>query len=388
MADKNDGGDKTEQPTTKKLRDARKKGQVPKSRDVSSTAALLAWFLIAALATAYAAAQLTGLIEAALLAVRQPFALAAPALGAHALHALVALSAAVLLPVAAVGVLAEYLQAGPVFSLERIKPKLENMNPVEGAKRMFSMDNVVELIKAAAKTAALLLIGWLVVRSLLPALALLPGARRPEVVGAALWAAAKPVLVWTIALFALLSFIDAVYQRWSFTKKMRMSLRDIRQEMKDDEGDPYIKAQRRQAHEEWSQRNAAQAARGANALIVNPTHVAIAIDYDRETCPVPTIAAKGEEHVARAMREAAEEAGVPIVRNVPLARDLLARAEVGELIPADLFDVIAEVVLWAREVRDELKREGPQGVDEPSARRRAVPGEDLTRYPERADERE
>ncbi|HUG22594.1 type III secretion system export apparatus subunit SctU [Piscinibacter sp.] len=382
MADKNDGGDKTEQPTTKKLRDARKKGQVPKSRDVSSTAALLAWFLIAALATAYAAAQLTGLIEAALLAARQPFALAAPALGAHALHALVALSAAVLLPVAAVGVLAEYLQAGPVFSLERIKPKLENMNPVEGAKRMFSMDNVVELIKAAAKTAALLLIGWLVVRSLLPALALLPGARRPELVGAALWAVAKPVLVWTIALFALLSFIDAVYQRWSFTKKMRMSRRDIRQEMKDDEGDPYIKAQRRQAHEEWSQRNAAQAARGANALIVNPTHVAIAIDYDRETCPVPTIAAKGEEHVARAMREAAEEAGVPIVRNVPLARDLLARAEVGELIPADLFDVIAEVVLWAREVRDELKREGPPGIDGPAPRRRAAPGEDLTRYPE------
>jgi len=382
MSDKNDGGDKTEQPTTKKLREARKKGQVPKSRDVSSTAALLAWFLIAALATGYAAAQLTGLVEAALQAAHQPFAIAAPALGAHALHALVALSAAVLLPVAAVGVLAEYLQAGPVFSLERIKPKLENMNPVEGAKRMFSMDNVIELVKAAAKTAALLLIGWYAVRSLLPALALLPGAQRPEVVGAALWAAAKPVLVWTIALFALLSLIDAVYQRWSFTKKMRMSLRDIRQEMKDDEGDPHIKAQRRQAHEEWSQRNASQAARGANVLVVNPTHVAIAIDYDREACPVPTIAAKGEEHVARAMREAAEEAGVPIVRNVPLARDLLARAEVGELIPADLFDVIAEVILWAREVRDELAREGAQAVEAASGKRRAAPGEDLTHYPE------
>jgi flagellar biosynthesis protein FlhB len=294
--------------------------------------------------------------------------------------------------VVAVGVLTEYLQTGPVFTFERLTPKLDNMNPVEGVKRMFSMDNLIEIAKAAAKTAALLTIGWLAISDLLPQIVHLPFAQRPEAVGSALWATARPVLVWTVALFALLSLLDMVYQRWSFTKKMRMSRRDIRQEMKDNEGDPYIKAQRRQTHEEWSQRNAQQAARGANALIVNPTHVAIAIDYDRETCPVPTIAAKGEDHVARAMREAAEEAGVPIVRNVPLARDLLARAEVGELIPADLFDVIAEVILWAREVRDEmasderssspsLRGPAPSGDPSAAARRRKPPGEDLSRYP-------
>jgi type III secretion system FlhB-like substrate exporter len=102
---------------------------------------------------------------------------------------------------------------------------------------------------------------------------------------------------------------------------------------------------------------------------------------------VPIIAAKGEDHVARAMREAAEEAGVPIVRNVPLARDLLARGEEGEIIPADLFDVIAEVILWAREVREEvdaLRSENPMERPEtpPSRRRMTAPGEDLTRYPE------
>src|SRR5207344_826158 len=104
-----------------------------------------------------------------------------------------------------------------------------------------------------------------------------------------------------------------------------------------------------------SQRQAEQSARNANVLVVNPTHIAIAIDYDREHCPVPTIAAKGEDEVARAMRQAAEDAGVPIVRNIPLARDLLKRSEVGEIIPADLFDVIAEVILWAREVRAEVE---------------------------------
>ena len=118
-------------------------------------------------------------------------------------------------------------------------------------------------------------------------------------------------------------------------------------------------------------------------LVVNPTHIAIAIDYDRETCPVPTIAAKGEDHVARAMREAAEEAGVPIVRNIPLARDMLARAEIGEIVPSDLFDIIAEVILWAREVREQVQaqREARFGQSSPlPAKRLAAPGEDLTHY--------
>jgi len=377
MAQDQDSGDKTEQPTPKKLQDARQKGQVPKSRDLTSTVTLAVGGVLALLASGYAAQQLAALMDTALTVAHRPFVQAAPALAQQALLTLLSLSAVVLLPMAAVGVLTEFLQAGPVFALERVKPKLEHMNPVEGVKRMFTLDALIELLKAVLKSAALLGITWLAVRSLLPELALLPQATAPGLLGSALWAATKPVLVWTLTLFALLALLDAVYQRWSFTKKMRMSRRDIRQEMKDAEGDPYVKQQRKQQHEEWSQRNAAAAARNANVLVVNPTHVAIAIDYDRETCPVPTIAAKGEDHVARAMREAAEEAGVPVVRNVPLARDLLARGELGELIPPDLFDVIADVVLWAREVRDEMAHA------ETPARRRPAPGLDLTRYADR-----
>ena len=380
MAQDNDSGDKTEQPTPKKLQDARKKGQVAKSKDVTSTVELFVWCALALLATGYTATQLGGLLESALKVAHQPFAIAAPRLIEQAVLALLLVSAVLTLPVIAVGLLAEYLQAGPVFALERVKPNLEHMNPVEGVKRMFTMDALVELLKAVGKSVALVLIGWLAVLSLLPQLALLPQSRRPEFLGSALMEATRPVLVWTVVLFTLIALLDAVYQRWSFTKRMRMSLRDIRQEMKDNEGDPYIKQQRRQQHEEWSQRNAVAAAGNANVLVVNPTHVAIAIDYDRQTCPVPTIAAKGEDEVARAMREAAEAAGVPVVRNVPLARDLLARGEIGELIPPDLFDVIAEVVLWAREVRDELDRPAARAAPEA---RRAAPGEDLTRYPDR-----
>jgi type III secretion protein U len=289
--------------------------------------------------------------------------------------------------VAAVGVLTDFLQIGPVLAFDKVTPDLSKLNPVEGAKRMFSMDNVIEVIKALIKTVLLFTVGWLLVKSALPQIVML--ARSAELsaqaISGMIWSLTVKLMAWTVALFALLSLLDAAYQRWSFTKKMRMSMRDIKQEMKESEGDPYIKGQRRQLAQEWSQRNATNAARNASALVVNPTHIAIAIDYDRELNPVPTIAAKGEDHVARAMRQAAEEAGVPIVRNIPLARDLLKRAEVGEIIPADLFDVIAEVILWAREVRAEVdaqRNNEAARADAAPRRRITAPGEDLTHYPE------
>ena len=120
-------------------------------------------------------------------------------------------------------------------------------------------------------------------------------------------------------------------------------------------------------------------------MVVNPTHVAIAIEYDREGRSVPVVSAKGEDEVARAMREAAEEAGVPIVRNVELARELLATTDTGAIVPGHLFDIVAEVILWAREVREELERQR-RGEPAPEAARRRlarVPGEDATRYPGR-----
>lgn len=393
MADKNDGGDKTEKPTPKRLDDARKKGDVAKSKDVTSTLTLVIWLALGALTIGYAGKRLAALYQSLFDTIGQGwlttgFAGAARSLGAQSAELAVMLVAMLLVPVAMVGLLADFLQAGPVLSFEKLKPKLDAMNPVEGVKKMFSLDNLIELVKNTAKAAILFVLGWLVVKSALPQLIGL--ARSPELpvqaIGALTWSLTVKLLAWTVAAFALVALLDAVWQRHSFVKKMMMSLRDIKQEMKDSEGDPYMKQRRRQAAQEWSQRNNAQAARNANVLVVNPTHVAIAIDYDAETCPVPTIAAKGEDHVARAMREAAEEAGVPIVRNIPLARDMLARAEVGEAVPSDLFDIIAEVILWAREVREQVQAQrdlldGKSIVPAPPPRI-VAPGEDLTHYPE------
>jgi type III secretion protein U len=384
-----DPGDKTEKPTPKRLQDARKKGDVVRSREITSTAGLVLWLGAGALGLTFSTIRLATLCESLLVTIghgwmHSGFAGAARSLGAQSAELALLLTAMLLIPAAAVGLLADFLQAGPVLAFDKVKPSLEHLNPVEGVKRMFSMDNLIEVLKALIKASLLFLLGWLLVRSALPDLVAL--ARSPslsaQAVGTLAWSLTFKLMIWTVALCGLVSILDIAWQRHSFMKKMRMSMRDIKQESKESEGDPHVKQQRRQVQHEWSQRNSEQAARNASVLVVNPTHVAIAIDYDREHNPVPSIAAKGEDHVALAMREAAEEAGVPIVRNIPLARDLLARGEVGEIVPSDLFDIIAEVILWANEAREQVEANRDQDLGALSRRRINAPGEDLTRYQE------
>jgi flagellar biosynthesis protein FlhB len=389
MSKQDDGADRTEKPTPKRLRDARKQGDVWKSREFTSTATLLVWLGASVMLVDFADRELRGLLQAVMAALGKTgadFDVTARDLGARAAAALLGATALALVPVCVAGALADFLQAGPVLAFEKVKPRMEHLDPVAGMKRMFSMDNLVEVSKALAKTAALLAIGRLVLRALLPRIAMLqPAAGRAAgaSLAQALWDASLRLGGAAVAAFVVLGALDMAWQRHSFMKKMRMSRRDIRREAKDNEGDPYIKAHRRQAHREWAQRHAAQAAREADVLVVNPTHVAIALEYDREGHAVPAVTAKGEDDDARAMREAAEEAGVPIVRNVELARELLAGTPEGASVPAHLFDIVAEVILWAREVRDEIERQrrGEAAPAAARARLARVPGEDATRYP-------
>jgi type III secretion YscU/HrpY family protein len=389
MADTDDSGDKTEQPTPKKLQDARKKGDISKSRDLTSTAGVLVILTLAAVALPWLGEQVAALVRASFDVMQEPFANAAPRLGRQALFTLLTVVVAVMVPMALVGVLVEFVQAGPVLSAEKLKPKAENLNPASGLKRMFSMNNLVELVKSICKTVVVAVIAWQAIKSVLPSLPLLVNGK-PEAVGSALWHTSWTLLAWTVGAFVLVSAAGLAWQRYSYMKKMRMSMRDIRQEVKDMEGDPYLKHQRKQLQHEWAQQGANQAAGNAFALVVNPTHVAIAIDYDRERCPVPMVTAKGEDDDALDMRQVAQQSGVPVLGNVELARRLLTDAETGELVPAELFDIIAAVVLWAQDVRHELAclRDGQANADadvdagqpRKARPRREPPGEDLTNY--------
>ncbi len=367
MAGKNDGGDKTEKPTPRRLQDARKKGDVPKSKDVTSTVGVVVWLVVLAFGGTYAGSKISSLFDSSFAAVAEgrSFDIALPALGWAAISTFLLLTAIALIPAAAIGTLSEFLQAGGVLSFEKLKPTLDKMNPVEGFKRMFSLDNLVELIKTVIKALLIVLVTWAVLQAALPDIvATLPVQAMPTYVGVGRDAAngalqltgdlAVQLFGWTLGVFLLVAVLDMSYQRYSYTKKLRMSLRDIRDEVKENEGDPHIRASRKQLHQEWANQNAIGAARNANVLIVNPTHLALALDYDPDGCPVPVLAAKGEGPLAQAMREAAEEAGVPIIRNVDVARRLYEHGTVEDVIPQDMFEAIAEIILWAKQERDAL----------------------------------
>lgn len=364
MGKGDDGGDKTELPTPKRLRDARNKGDVARSKELGAAIVSLAWLGLLVFAGGHVSSRIADLAELSLsLATADDFGAATTTLGWRAGELLVVATALLLVPVATIGLLTEFLQIGPIMTGDKLKPSLDKMNPVEGIKRMFGKDGLVELLKSLAKVAILVVITAMAVRAVLPELGgLIASAGWSPVDGAGPAAAAESLaltswitvrlLAWTVAAFLLVAALDRIHAQHSFIKKMKMSRRDVKQEHKNDEGDPNVKSHRRELHREWANGDPVGAARGASALLVNPTHIAVALEYDAESCPVPVVAAKGQGPLAAAMRGAAEENGVPVIRNVAAARALWARGEVGGIVPEDMFDAVAEVILWAKRARD------------------------------------
>lgn len=380
MADKNNGGSKTEKPTPKRIRDARKKGDVAKSKDLSSIFMMFYWIVVFWLATQFIGDNLMTLMESVLVSSGMDFYHSLHQLGWLAIKTFLIVSTATLIPAMVIGLLVSFLQTGPIFTIEKVKPKLENLNPVEGVKRMFSLDNLVEVFKSIAKAAILLFITWLVFKAMAPQIIKLLNAPS-NLFGEAIWQTAFKLCLWSSAVFVLVSFLDNAYQRYSFEKKLRMSLRDIKQELKDTEGDPHIKQQRQQLHQEWSQQSVIQATREANVLLVNPTHIAIALNYDGDNQPIPIVTARGKDELARDMRSAAEEYEIPILRNVEVARTLYRDTEDGDPIPQEFFDIIAEVLIWAREVKNHIQEQKYSSVNREEKQNYVPPGEDLTLYP-------
>lgn len=352
MAKNDDAGDRTEKPTPKRIKDARKDGTVAKSKELTSTLMVLVWVGLFWLLVPMVARRLSGLFRLAVGSLDQPFPQAAASVGWASVSVLLVVVAAFVACVVGVALVVEFLQAGPVFAPKKVKPDLSHLNPAEGFKRMFSMDNLVEVAKAVVKTAALAAIAVVVVKSQIGKLLSLPQGM-PGALLTAMWSSTVRVTVWVIGVFLVLSLLDLLYQRYSFTKKLRMSRRDIQQEMKDDSGDPHVRSRRKQLHQEWANQNVQQAVRQSSVVVTNPTHLAVALVYEPGETVVPLVTAKGEGHIAQLIRETAESAGVPIMRNVPLARGLHAKVDVDEFIPAEFFEAVAELLRWA----DGIKRQ-------------------------------
>jgi type III secretion protein U len=347
---KDQGADKTEQPTSKKLRDARKDANVTKSKELTSTVLVLGWLVGAWMMLGFMWDRMRQLFEASVASIGRPFAEALPDVGMLAFWTLMWLCLPLLLLAVFLGAVTEFLQVGPVASMKKLTPDISKLNPVEGIKKMFSMDNLVELVKAFFKSAGLIFIGGFVLYGMRHSLLLLPHAP-PEAMATAIWHGLLRIGIWTIFVFFFVSVLDAWYQKFSYLKQLRMSRRDIKQEVKENEGDPYVKQRRKQLHQEWSQQTMLNAVRGSNVVVTNPTHIAVALQFEPGVNDLPVVVAKGEGHQAEEIKRVAEEAGVPILQNIPLARGLNEKVELDEYIGGEFFDAVAEVLHWAEGIR-------------------------------------
>ncbi len=341
--------EKTEQPTSKKLRDARERGEVAKSRDFTQTALIVALFGYLIVNGHQLAQALASLLLMPFPFIGADFGLSS----ADLIYDSVMAGLMVLLPflgiVLGVGIFAETIQTGLLFAFEAIKPSGKKLNVVENAKNIFSKKNLVEFLKSILKIAILSWLVYFLVRDSLGVLMYTPG-ESIEDLGSTVWALLKQMLLFMTSAYVVLSLADLVWQRKQYTKNLMMTKDEVKQEYKTMEGNPEIKGQRKQLHQEMLAEGAVQRSRTASVLVTNPTHLAIAILYEDEKTPLPMVTAKGEGALAERMIVAAREAGVPVMQNIPLAHALFDEAAVDQYIPSDLIEPVAAVLRRVREI--------------------------------------
>lgn len=345
MAEAPDQHQRTEEPTPKRLEDALKKGDAPKSQEIVATIMIGAAGFALAMSVGPAATSLTA-AGAAFLDHPHQFAVDGDSLQrlflAVSTKTGIALAGLALLFVAA-ALLANIGQALPVIAPDKIKPKLERLSLAEGAKRLFGTVALVNFAKGVGK---IVIIGAILVFSLWPDRDRLVGLPNAEA-GVILEIAAREVvkLISTaVAAMAVIAALDYAWSRHEWKKRLRMTKEEVRREMRESEGDPQIKGRQRQQREARARRRMMAAVKDATVLIMNPTHYAVALKYDASANAAPLCVAKGLDDLALRLRARAEESHVPVIENPPLARALYAAVEIDEEIPVDHYEAVAKVI--------------------------------------------
>ncbi len=348
-----EGGEKTELPTPKKERDAREKGQVARSQEVVSAGSLMAVIAYVWLAWGDIVRRLAALFDVvAQLALGEFRVSAANGLSIVGMECVKILAPIVGVTIVA-GIATNVLQFGVLFAFESLAPKLEKISPAAGFKRVFSMKQIVETLKSILKIVILSILLWYVLRGALGPFAVSIGCGMPCQINLT-QAVLFQTLMYSGLAFLIVALADFTYQKRSHIKSLMMSKDEVKREYKESEGDPHIKGKRKQLAQELVMSEGGSAARKGTAVVVNPTHFAVVLRYDETDAPVPLVTAKGRNLQAVHLRAKAEGAGVPVFRNAPLARRLYADTAVGETIPDDLFDAVAEVLAWVARNRDRL----------------------------------
>jgi flagellar biosynthetic protein FlhB len=346
MAD--DEQTKTEQPTSFRLQEARERGQVPRSADLSGIVVMIV-FSVAMAAASYriAAALARSVSRTLLMAGNAP----APSVSlVNWLQHTFQPTWQAILPIVMVmlvgAVVANLMQTGPVFSTDPLKPDFSRLNPAQGAKKLFSLRILWELFKLTLKLAMLGGVAWMLAASIgrkVQAVAFVA----PSSVGMMLRSTYVQVTTWMLALLSLVALFDLWFTRREYIRKLRMSRRDIKDEHKRREGDPDIRQKRRRLMAELLKHSrSVRRVPEADVLLTNPTHLAIALKYRPKTMRSPVVLSKGSDAVAARMRMLAAQSGVPCLRSPELARALYRECKVDRAVPAHLYKPLAPIYRW------------------------------------------
>lgn len=343
-------GEKTEEPTAKKLEDARKKGQVMRSTEVVTAATLLAFFFMLKIFVGFIGnrfmtsfRQTIGFISDY---TSEPFTLnTARTVIRGSFWDIIVAAFPIMIVGFVVTIVAIVFQVKWKVTAEPLKPKFDKFNPVTGMKRLFSKDKIMDLFKSIAKVVILAYVVYSYLKNQWPLIYKMYSYTLPQAI-AVIGDTVINVGIRISALFAVIALFDLFYQKWKYHQDMMMSKQEVKDEYKNSEGDPKVKSQQKQRMQQASQRRMMQDLPNADVVITNPTHLAVAIKYDKDTNEAPVVVAKGADYLAQKIKDRARENAIEIVENKPLARMLYHNVEIGAEIPPELYQMVAEVLAY------------------------------------------
>jgi len=348
-----EGGEKSEEPTPHRLREAREKGQVAKSREITTACLLLLSYFLFRYLGEFMWNHLVEMAQAIFQIVPEARDFSLGFAGYLLLIGLQAM-AFVLLPIFGIvflaALLAEALQTGFLFSMDPLSPKFERINPLEGFKKMFSLQGLVELIKSLLKIIIVFYIAWYAAKDDLPYIIVLMEAHpwQAVVLGGSI---AYNIAIRVGLFYVAVAILDYLYRRWEYMRNLKMTRQEVKEEYKRLEGDPLIKQRMRDLQRQVAYQRMMSAVPQADVVVTNPTHIAVALKYEQKKMKAPAVLAKGERKIAEEIRRIAEEHEISIVQNEPLARSIYRTTRVNQEIPSDLYQAVAEVLAYVYKIK-------------------------------------
>ena len=352
--------DKNRKATPKRRQDAREKGQVLYSREISSALLLLFVFLTIKALGGYIYNQIAALFRLCTNSLAMDF-------DVNAVNELLSLFGLVLIqllkivgPLFAValviGVGASYAQVGSLFTVEPLKPQLSRLNPINGIKRIFSLRGLTELIKAILKITAIGIVAWKSIEAEAINIAKLMDLNLLTIAGYITSTTINVAIKICMCMVAI-AVLDFGYQWWQYERDLRMTKQEVKEEYKETEGNPETKQRIRSKQREISTRRMLSEVPKADVVITNPTHYAVAISYDSNKAPAPVVVAKGQDYLAQRIKEVARENGVELVENKAVAQALYKNVDIGQQVPPELYQAVAEILAFVYRLKGKVPAE-------------------------------